>query len=150
MIPLEDFFRKPDKVALQLSPDGRHLAWMEPYERRLNVVVRDLATGETRRVTAATERDVAGYFWTSSERLVDFEAAIADLPKAQPGALAVPLTRGTVARLRGVGGLVVDDQAATRTDGGGGLLDSLESSSTQGGARSDVWIEHFHLLNPER
>ena len=87
---------------------------------------------------------------TSSERLVEFEAAIADLPQAKPGALAVPLTRGTVARLRGVGGLVVDDQATMPTDSVGSLLDSLESSSTQSGARSDVWIEHFHLLNPER
>jgi len=85
---------------------------------------------------------------TSSERLADFEAAIADLPKPQPGALAVPLTRGTVARLRGVGGLVVDDQAAARTEGVGGLLDTLKARSTQDTSRSDVRIEHFQLMNP--
>jgi dipeptidyl aminopeptidase/acylaminoacyl peptidase len=70
MIPLEDFFRKPDKVMLRLSHSGRHLAYMEPYRRRLNVVVQDLDTGRTRRVTHATERDVGGYFWVSDERLV--------------------------------------------------------------------------------
>jgi dipeptidyl aminopeptidase/acylaminoacyl peptidase len=70
MIPLEDFFRKPDKVMLRLSHSGRHLAYMEPWRRRLNVVVRDLATGETRRVTHATERDVGGYCWVSDDRLV--------------------------------------------------------------------------------
>jgi dipeptidyl aminopeptidase/acylaminoacyl peptidase len=70
MIPLEDFFRKPDKVMLRLSHSGRYLAYMEPWERRLNVVVRDLATGETRRVTHAKERDVGGYCWVSDERLV--------------------------------------------------------------------------------
>jgi dipeptidyl aminopeptidase/acylaminoacyl peptidase len=70
MIPLEDFFRKPDKVMPRLSYSGRHLAYMEPYERRLNVTVRDLATGETRQVTHATERDVGGYCWVSDERLV--------------------------------------------------------------------------------
>lgn len=70
MIPLEDFFRKPDKVMLRLSHSGRHLAYMEPYQRRLNVVVQDLDTGRTQRVTHATERDVGGYFWVSDERLV--------------------------------------------------------------------------------
>ena len=42
MIPLEDFFKKPDKIMLRLSPNGRMLAHMEPYQRRLNVVVTDL------------------------------------------------------------------------------------------------------------
>ena len=60
MIPLEDFFRKPDKVMLRLSHSGGHLAYMEPYQRRLNVVVQNLHTGRTRRVTHATERDVGG------------------------------------------------------------------------------------------
>ena len=70
MIPLEDFFRKPDKVMLRLSPSGRMLAWMEPYKRRLNVVVTELESGESRRVTQATERDIAGYAWANDDRLI--------------------------------------------------------------------------------
>ena len=70
MIPLEDFFRKPDKVHLRLSPDGGKLAWMAPYERRLNVFVRDLATGEDRQVTRSLERDIAGFLWAGNERLI--------------------------------------------------------------------------------
>ena len=70
MIPLEDFFKKPDKIMLRLSPDGTRLAYLEPYERRLNVMVRDLASGETLRVTEATERDIGGFVWVSEDRLV--------------------------------------------------------------------------------
>ena len=70
MIPLEDFFRKPDKVMLRLSPGGRWLAYMEPFQRRLNVVVRDLESGETRRVTESLERDVGGFVWASDDRLI--------------------------------------------------------------------------------
>lgn len=70
MIPLEDFFRKPDKIALRLSPDGKSLAWLEPWERRLNLTVQDLADGGTRRVTATRERDLGGYIWVSNDRLV--------------------------------------------------------------------------------
>jgi len=70
MIPLEDFFRKPDKLMLRLSPSGRYLAYLEPYERRLNVVVLELEGGATQRVTDATERDIAGFMWVSDDRLV--------------------------------------------------------------------------------
>ena len=70
MIPLEDFFRKPDKIMLRLSPGGDYLAWLEPYQRRLNLTVKDLKTGESKRVTEATTRDLAGYAWVTDERLV--------------------------------------------------------------------------------
>jgi dipeptidyl aminopeptidase/acylaminoacyl peptidase len=70
MIPLEDFFRKPEKAMPRLSPGGARLAYLEPWERRLNVTVRDLETGETIRVTEATERDVPGFLWVADDRLV--------------------------------------------------------------------------------
>lgn len=69
-IPLEDFFRKPDKIMLRLSPNGRYLAYLEPYQRRLNVSVQDLETGESRRVTHATDRDISGHTWANDDRLV--------------------------------------------------------------------------------
>jgi dipeptidyl aminopeptidase/acylaminoacyl peptidase len=70
MIPLEDFFRKPDKAMVRLSPDGARLAYLEPFERRLNLIVRDLATGENVRVTDSTERDIGGFLWADDDRLV--------------------------------------------------------------------------------
>lgn len=66
----EDFFRNPDKTAFQLSPDGEYLAYMGPYERRRNIFVQKLGETETVRLTTETERDIAGYFWASSQRLV--------------------------------------------------------------------------------
>ncbi|MBI4161567.1 MAG: S9 family peptidase [Acidobacteria bacterium] len=69
-IPLEDFFRKPERVSVRLSLGGRYLAYLEPFERRLNVTVRDLQTGEVRRVTSDTERDIQGFVWANDERIV--------------------------------------------------------------------------------
>jgi dipeptidyl aminopeptidase/acylaminoacyl peptidase len=69
-IPVEDFFRKPERTAVRISPGGTHLGWLAPWERRLNVHVRDLATGVERRVTEATARDVLGWLWASDDRLV--------------------------------------------------------------------------------
>ena len=46
------------------------LAFVKPWERRMNVYVRDIETGAEKRVTSATERDIAGFFWKGSDRIV--------------------------------------------------------------------------------
>lgn len=69
-IPLEDFFKKPQRAMLRLSPTGSYLAYLAPWERRLNVHVKDLATGEERRVTNSTARDVQGFCFVSGRRLL--------------------------------------------------------------------------------
>ena len=45
-IPLEDFFRNSPQAAFQLSPDGKHLSFMAPYQDRMNIFVRNLDEGE--------------------------------------------------------------------------------------------------------
>ncbi len=69
-IPLRDFFRNPDQSGFQLSPDGNSIALVQPYKDRMNVFVRPRAGGPAVRVTSETERDVAGYFWKGSHRIV--------------------------------------------------------------------------------
>ena len=68
-LPLRDFFRNPEQTAHQVSPDGNHISYAAPYERRLNVFVRPTAGGAATRVTAETERDISGYFW-KGQRIV--------------------------------------------------------------------------------
>lgn len=70
LIPLRDFFRNPEKAAFRLSPGGQYLAFLQPYENRLNIFVRPTAGGETVRVTGETDRDLAGYFWKGDDHLV--------------------------------------------------------------------------------
>ncbi len=84
-IPLEDFFRNSQEAAFQISPDGRHLAYMASYKDRMNLFVRPTAdfiseTPDTEekghplsspiRLTDETERSVAGYMWADNERLL--------------------------------------------------------------------------------
>src|SRR5262245_14048876 len=74
-IPLEDFFRNPDSLSLQISPDGEKISFLRSYRNRLNIFVRDVDSDLPTRVTSETERDVLGYFWKGA-RLVylkDFE-----------------------------------------------------------------------------
>ena len=70
LLPMEDFFRNPDNAAFSISPDGTRLAFAKPWEHRMNIYVREIATGIEKRITSATERDIAGFFWKGSDKIV--------------------------------------------------------------------------------
>lgn len=92
-IPLRDFFRNPERSGFQISPDGKTLAFMQPYQSRMNVFVQPRAGGEPVRLTSETERDIAGYFWKGPRRIVylkdfkgdeNFHVVAADLGGGTP------------------------------------------------------------------
>jgi len=60
LIPLTDFFKNPETVGYSLSPDGEHIAFMKPWENRLNVFVRKVGEQTETRLTDARGRDIAG------------------------------------------------------------------------------------------
>jgi dipeptidyl aminopeptidase/acylaminoacyl peptidase len=70
LIPMEDFFKNPEKRSFQLSPNGEYLAFMQPYESRMNIHVQKIGEDEVVRVTNATERDIAGYLWKGNNRII--------------------------------------------------------------------------------
>jgi dipeptidyl aminopeptidase/acylaminoacyl peptidase len=69
LIPMKDFFRNPESAVFDLSPDGSHLAFLKPWENRLNVHVQKIGKEEVTRITSATERDIAGYIWANNNRI---------------------------------------------------------------------------------
>lgn len=69
-IPLEDFFKNPDRSAFQISPDGKHISFMAPYESRMNIFVQKTGSDKATRLTSETDRDIAGYFWANNNRLL--------------------------------------------------------------------------------
>jgi dipeptidyl aminopeptidase/acylaminoacyl peptidase len=70
LIPLRDLFRNPERTAYQISPTGEAIAFLRPYENRLNVWVQPVKGGEARQVTAVTERDITSYFWKSDQHIL--------------------------------------------------------------------------------
>lgn len=65
LIPREALFGNPERAAVQISPDGRHLSWIAPVDGVLNVWVApagDVAAG--RPVTTDTARGIRQYFWS--------------------------------------------------------------------------------------
>jgi len=69
LIPMEDFFKNPESTGYDLSPDGEHVAFLKPWQNRLNVHVQKIGEEEVTRITSATERDIAGYIWANNERI---------------------------------------------------------------------------------
>ncbi len=69
VIPMKDFFRNPETLSFRLSPDGQYLAFLKPWQTRLNVHVQKIGEDQVNRITGATERDIAGYFWASNSRI---------------------------------------------------------------------------------
>ncbi len=69
-IPLEDFFKNPEKSRFQISPDGKYFSFMGPYESRMNIFVQEIGSDTAIRLTSEKDRDIAGYFWKSPTRIV--------------------------------------------------------------------------------
>ena len=73
LIPRAALFGNPERSSVQLSHDGRWLAWLAPTSGVLNVHVApigDLAAA--RAVTSSAKRPVYGYFWAYDNRTIVF------------------------------------------------------------------------------
>ena len=70
LIPMKDFFRNPVKTAYQLSPDGEHLAFLQPWKNRLNVHVQKIGENKATRITRTEKRDIRRFMWANNQRIV--------------------------------------------------------------------------------
>ena len=69
-IPLEDFFKNPEKTAYALSPNGEYFAFLAPYKDRKNIFVQKIGNNSTKQITKVTDRDLSGFFWANDNRLI--------------------------------------------------------------------------------
>ena len=69
-IPLEDFFRNSERTNYKISPDGKFVSYLAPWESRLNIFVQELATDKITQVTKQTEKDVFMYDWKGNNKIL--------------------------------------------------------------------------------
>jgi dipeptidyl aminopeptidase/acylaminoacyl peptidase len=69
-IPLEDFFRNPDKTAYQISPGGTYFSFKAPYQDRMNIFIRKIGSDSAIRLTSETDRDIMDYFWPNDDQIL--------------------------------------------------------------------------------
>ncbi len=70
-IAIEDFFRNPQSNDYKISPEGRYISYMAPYKDRMNVFIKELSSGDSRRLTSVEDRNIESHFW-SGESFVLF------------------------------------------------------------------------------
>lgn len=69
-IPLEDFFRNPQKIDVKLSPNGKYLSYMASWKNRLNIFVKNLKTAESKQITYIEDRNIKRYFWVNNNKII--------------------------------------------------------------------------------
>lgn len=69
-IPVEDFFKNPQKSSYRISPDGKSFSYLAPVANRMNIFVEDATTKKTTQITNVVDRDIAGYIWANADRIL--------------------------------------------------------------------------------
>src|SRR5438270_13417649 len=74
LIERDLFFGNPEIAAAQLSPDGRFLAFLKPWNDTRNIYVKGVNEpfSAARLMTTETKRPVAVYFWTQDSKYIVF------------------------------------------------------------------------------
>lgn len=73
LLPLKDFFRNFEMTSFTISPDGAKLAFMKPWQQRMNIFVRDLSTGKETQITHESVDSITGYLWKGSDNILFFK-----------------------------------------------------------------------------
>jgi dipeptidyl aminopeptidase/acylaminoacyl peptidase len=71
LIPREILFGNPKYARARISPDGRYLAYLAPYEGVLNIWIKNLETGKEEVITKDKKRGIQYYLWSyDSENII--------------------------------------------------------------------------------
>ncbi len=68
---VEDYFAKPKASSFQLSPDGKYMSYQEKDNQLKNhVYIKNIKTGETKRVIEEKDELIRGYGWVNDDHLI--------------------------------------------------------------------------------
>jgi dipeptidyl aminopeptidase/acylaminoacyl peptidase len=70
-VPIEDLFRDPQMASVELSPDGKTIAFRQPIKGKFVLATMEVGKPDTiRGVIGRRQMDVAGFFWLNAEDIV--------------------------------------------------------------------------------
>lgn len=74
LIDREIFFGNPEISGAQISPDGKWISFIKPFEDTRNIWVKGVNEPfeKARLVTAETKRPISGYFWSRDSKYILF------------------------------------------------------------------------------
>jgi hypothetical protein len=69
-LPVKTFFQAPTIASLTFSPNGKYIACLVPFERRMNLAVIDLEKGTKNLLTNFKDKQAAQPSWASDDRIL--------------------------------------------------------------------------------
>ena len=74
LIDREVFFGNPEYAGAQISPDGKFISFIKPYNGTMNIWVKETKApfASAKPLTNDTARPVRGYFWSRDSKYVLF------------------------------------------------------------------------------
>ena len=73
LIDREIFFGNPEITGAQLSPDGKYLSFIKPYNGVRNIWIKKLSESfEKARPLTSNSRPISNYFWSRNSKFILF------------------------------------------------------------------------------
>src|SRR5688572_18264722 len=69
-VPLEDFFKDPQRAGYDISPNGEYILFRAPHMGRMNVYVQKLGDTTSTAITHETERSIPFAFWEDDNTII--------------------------------------------------------------------------------
>ncbi|WP_171685892.1 S9 family peptidase [Paenibacillus planticolens] len=67
---LDDFLQLPNKAAMRLSPDGKTLAYLQPWENRMNLYIQKVGEEQSTRLTSSKDENIGHMYWITDKVIV--------------------------------------------------------------------------------
>ncbi|KQM66378.1 peptidase [Pedobacter sp. Leaf216] len=116
IIPVDDFFKTQDKAYYRISPDGKSLSYLKLQDKKLDLFVEDLATGNSVQLTHLNGKSISFHFWTSNNELIYYTEDESKERKSdifvinKDGSKQVQLSANEKSRLRVIEDQLIDDK----------------------------------------
>ncbi|RZL30700.1 MAG: S9 family peptidase, partial [Pedobacter sp.] len=69
-ISIETFFKDAEKSVFSVSPDGKYISYLQPYNGKLNIFVESLDGDSTTRITSEEQQSIDKYFWAGNHHIL--------------------------------------------------------------------------------
>jgi len=69
-VSVDDLLKLPEKAKLQLSPDGKTLIYLQPWENRMNLYIQKVGETQSKRLTSSKVESIQGVYWITNNIIV--------------------------------------------------------------------------------
>jgi dipeptidyl aminopeptidase/acylaminoacyl peptidase len=70
LIKTEQFFKNPDRLSYQISPDGNYISYLANVNGKMNIFIQKINEREGKAITNSTIRDIRNYFWVNNSKII--------------------------------------------------------------------------------